>query len=88
MPEVAASKSNDQTRNKKKHLGTSCLGSEVGLKLRCLADLGALAVASVGGPLATRASGAGGSVVLVLGAAAGALAGRALVWKVNCQCVC
>jgi hypothetical protein len=57
------------------------LGSEVGLKLRGLSNLSALAVASVGRSLAAGAGVARGLVVLVAGAAAGALAGRTLVWR-------
>lgn len=71
-------RSTDRTR----HLS---LGGEVGLKLRGLAGLAALAVASVGGPLAASASRTGGSVVLLLGTAAGAFAGGTLVWKSHCQ---
>ena len=52
---------------------------EVGLELRGVADLSALAVASVGGPLSASAGRASGLVVLGLGTAAGAVAGGTLV---------
>ena len=60
-------------------LSTSSLGGEIGLELRSVADLSALAVASVGGPLAASASRASGLAVLGLGAAASAVAGGTLV---------
>jgi outer membrane lipoprotein SlyB len=66
--------------SKKLSLSILSLGSEVRLKLRRLSNLGALAVASVGGSLAAGAGVAGGRlVVFVAGAAAGALAGGTLV---------
>jgi len=55
------------------------LSGEVGLEFRSVANLSALAVASVSGPLAASAGRAGGLVVLGLSAAAGAVAGRTLV---------
>jgi len=62
-------------------LSTRGLGGEVGLELRGVADLSALAVAGVGRPLAASAGRASGLVVLGLSAATGAVAGRTLVWK-------
>jgi len=60
-------------------LSTRSLGGEVGLELRGVTDLSALAVASVRGPLAAGACRASGLVVLGLGAAASAVAGGTLV---------
>lgn len=60
-------------------LSARSLGGEVGLKLRGIANLSALAVASVGGPLAAGAGRASGLIVLGLGAAACAVAGGTLV---------
>lgn len=65
-----------QSIDRTRHLS---LGGEVGLELRGLANLGTLAVASVGGPLATSAGRAGGSVILLCGTAASAFAGGTLV---------
>lgn len=64
---------------KRRLLSARGLGGEVGLELRGIANLSAIAVASVGGPLAASAGRAGRLVVLVLGAAASALAGGTLV---------
>ena len=60
-------------------LSTSSLGGEVGLELRGVANFSALAVASVGGPLAASAGRASGLAVLGLGTAASAVAGGTLV---------
>jgi hypothetical protein len=68
-------------------LSTGSLGGEVGLELRGVANLSALAVASVGGPLAASAGRAGGLVVLGLGAATGAVAGGTLVWRNVSMCL-
>jgi hypothetical protein len=57
------------------------LSGEVSLELRSVANLSALAVASVSGPLAASAGRAGGLVVFGLGAATSAVAGRTLVWE-------
>lgn len=46
-----------------------------------MADLSALAVASIGGPLAASAGRASGLVVLGLGTAASAVTGGTLVWR-------
>ena len=54
-------------------------GGEVGLELRGLASLTALAVAGVGGSLAASSSRACGSVILLLGTAASAFTGGTLV---------
>lgn len=66
-------------QNRGAQLSTGSLGSEVGLKLRGVANLSTLAVARVGGPLAARAGRASRLGVLGLGTAAGAVAGGTLV---------
>ena len=63
-------------------LSTGSLGSEVGLELRGIADLSALAVASVGRPLSASTGRASGLVVLGVGTAAGAVTGGTLVCRV------
>jgi hypothetical protein len=65
--------------NRKTPLSAGSLGGEVGLELRGVANLSALTVASVSGPLAASAGRASGLVVLGLGAAASAVTGGTLV---------